>query len=95
MRLNDFFTQTEWLPRVDHTLIGQSLLFDRLTWHAHSHAGYARLQTAVPPSPLNPTEVTSFTPLAWEVPSEGIHAATRQKSTCPSISVRPRSSRML
>jgi hypothetical protein len=83
VRLNDFFTQTEWLPRVDHTLIGQSLLFDRLTWHAHSHAGYARLKTAVAPSPINPTEVTSFSPLAWEVPVEGLHAATRHEIDLP------------
>jgi len=83
VRLNDFFTQTEWLPRVDHTLIGQSLLFDRLTWHAHSHAGYARLRTATAPSPINPTEVASFAPLAWEVPAEGLHAATRHEIDLP------------
>ena len=83
VRVNDFFTQTEWLPRVDHTLIGQSLLFDRLTWHAHSHAGYGRLQTATPPSSINPTEVTSTTPLAWEVPVEGVHAATRHEIDLP------------
>ncbi|MEO8494440.1 MAG: organic solvent tolerance protein OstA [Planctomycetota bacterium] len=82
-RLNDFFTQTEWLPRVDHTLIGQSLLFDRLTWHAHSHAGYARLRTASAPSAINPTEVASFAPLAWEVPAEGLHAATRHEIDMP------------
>ena len=83
VRLNDFFTQTEWLPRFDHTLIGQSLLFDRLTWHAHSHAGYARLRTATAPSPINPTEVAAFAPLAWEVPVEGIHAATRHEIDLP------------
>ena len=36
VRLNDFFTETEWLPRLDHFLFGQSLLFDRLTWHEHT-----------------------------------------------------------
>jgi hypothetical protein len=83
VRLNDFFTQTEWLPRVDHTLIGHSLLFDRLTWHTHSHAGYARLQTASPPDPINPTEVARFFPLAWEAEREGIHAATRHELDLP------------
>ncbi|MBC8352603.1 MAG: hypothetical protein H8E66_11475 [Planctomycetes bacterium] len=82
-RVNDFFTQTEWLPRLDHTLIGQAFLFDRLTWHAHSHAGYARLRTADAPRPINPTEVTSFAPLAWEVPVEGLHAATRHEIDMP------------
>ncbi|MCA9147528.1 MAG: hypothetical protein KDB05_32365, partial [Planctomycetales bacterium] len=69
VRLNDFFTQTEWLPRLDHTLIGQSLFADWLTWNAHSHVGYARLKTAVAPTALNPSEVASFSPLAWETPS--------------------------
>ena len=30
VRLNPFFTETEWLPRVDHFWIGQPLLGDRL-----------------------------------------------------------------
>ena len=46
VRINPWFTQTEWLPRFDHFLLGQSLLSDRLTWLAHSHVGYARLQIA-------------------------------------------------
>lgn len=83
VRLNDFFTQTEWLPRFDHTLIGQSFLFDRMTWNAHSHVGYAKLRTASPPDPVNPTEVARFSPLAWEVPAEGIHTATRHAVSAP------------
>ncbi|HYW78911.1 MAG TPA: hypothetical protein VE890_05005, partial [Thermoguttaceae bacterium] len=39
-RMNDFFTQTEWLPRADHFWLGQPLLGDRLTWYEHSSAGY-------------------------------------------------------
>ena len=83
VRLNDFFTQTEWLPRADYTLLGQSLLFDKLTWHSHSHAGYARLQPASAPSAINPTEVASFAPLAWEVPVEGLHTSTRHEIDLP------------
>ncbi|HZL90033.1 MAG TPA: organic solvent tolerance protein OstA [Pirellulaceae bacterium] len=80
-RLNDFFTQTEWLPRVDHFTFGQSLLFDRLSWHEHSHVGYARLQVA--DTPTNPVDLAKFSPMAWEVEQEGIRAATRQEVDLP------------
>ena len=82
-RLNDFYTQTEWLPRFDHFLLGQSVLFDRLTWYTHSHVGYANLGVADSPSPINPQEVADFTLLPWEVPREGIHAATRHELDWP------------
>jgi hypothetical protein len=90
-RVNDFFTQTEWLPRFDHTLLGQSFLFDRMTWNAHSHVGYAKLKTASPPSAINPTEVAKTTPLAWETAPgmipfasrEGLHTSTRHEIALP------------
>ena len=41
-RINDFFMETEQLPRVDHFWIGQSLWTDRLTWYEHTSAGYFR-----------------------------------------------------
>jgi hypothetical protein len=82
-RINPFFTQTEWLPRFDHYLLGQSLLGDRLTWHGHSHVGYAKLRIADPPSAINPGEVAKYDPLAWEVEREGIHVATRQELDWP------------
>jgi hypothetical protein len=88
-RLNEFVTQTEWLPRLDHFLLGQSLLFDRLTWHAHSHVGYARLQIADPP--LDPVQNAKWTYLPWEtdpggvdpVDREGLRAVTRQELDLP------------
>lgn len=83
VRTNDFFTQTEWLPRFDHFLLGQSLLGDRLTWQGHSHVGYANLRTAVPPDPINPSEVAKYDPLAWEADREGIHVATRHELDWP------------
>ena len=83
VRLNDFFTTTEWLPRADHFLLGESFLYDRVTWYGHSHAGYAHLRTAEPPSSLNPSEVAKFDPLAWEADREGIHLATRQELDVP------------
>ena len=81
VRLNDFVTQTEWLPRLDHFLVGQSLLFDTLTWHEHSQVGYARLQTAVPPT--NAVDAAKFDPLPWESQQEGVVASSRQSIELP------------
>jgi len=86
-RVNDFFTQTEWLPRFDHFLLGQSI-FDRLTWHAHSHVGYAQLRTVDP-------AIFAFEPaqasLPWETDMggarfedrSGLHTATRHEIDWP------------
>jgi hypothetical protein len=88
VRLNDFFTQTESLPAFDHYLLGQSFLFDLLTWSAHSHVGYHRLRTAeLPPPGSEPTQV----PLPWETTTAGVqydqrvglNASTRQELDLP------------
>jgi hypothetical protein len=88
VRLNDFFTQTEWLPRGDHFLLGYSL-FDRFTWFAHSQVGYAQLRTAELPGPGTGEPVPAA--LLWERdllgnPYEqrsGLRAATRQELDLP------------
>jgi len=58
-RLRPWVTETQWAPRADGYLIGQSI-FDRLTYSAHGSAGYALLRTAsggdVAP-PIDPTDV--------------------------------------
>ena len=51
VRLNPFFTETEWLPRGDHFWLGQPLLNDRLTWYEHTSIGYARFKSATRQSP--------------------------------------------
>jgi hypothetical protein len=81
VRLNDFFMQTEWLPRLDHFWLGQSFLGDRLTWYEHSSAGYARLRTAEPPS--NPVELAKFGLLPGEAEVEGERFVTRQEVDFP------------
>ncbi|GIW94176.1 MAG: hypothetical protein KatS3mg110_2217 [Pirellulaceae bacterium] len=81
VRLNDFFTQTEWLPRFDHFLYGHALFGDRLTWNAHTTVGYGHLRTAV--APLNPIDAAKFDPLAWEQDREGLRAVTRQELSWP------------
>ncbi|MGA2061931.1 MAG: hypothetical protein ABSG67_15705, partial [Thermoguttaceae bacterium] len=63
VRLNNFFTQTEWLPRADHFWLGQPLLNDTFTWYEHSTASFARFRPAN--TPANPND-QPFYYLPWE-----------------------------
>jgi hypothetical protein len=81
VRPNGFVTDTQWLPRVDHFLFGQPLLFDRLTWHEHTSVGYAQMLTASPPT--DPAQVAVISPLPWEAEREGVRAATRHELDLP------------
>lgn len=50
-------TETNWLPRVDGHLIGQTFLDDWLVYNARANAGYAQLRpTGVPPFAVLPTD---------------------------------------
>lgn len=80
-RLNDFFTQTEWLPRIDHYILGQELLGDSLTWFAHSQAGYANHKVASTPS--NPELQNQFSLFPWEANVQGERFVTRQEIDLP------------
>ena len=82
LRINDFFTQTNWLPRYDHFWLGQSLLMDRLTWYEHTHVGYAQLKAASVPT--DPVDAAKFDLMAGEEASvSGIRAATRHEIDLP------------
>ncbi|MGQ9606947.1 MAG: organic solvent tolerance protein OstA [Thermogutta sp.] len=65
VRMNKFFTQTEWLPRFDHYRLGTSFLYDSLTWYTHTSLGFARLRTAS--TPQDPADAAAFAYLPWEV----------------------------
>ncbi len=87
-QVNDFFTETQWLPRLDHYWLGQSLLGDRLTWFAHSQAAYADQNVAT--FPTNPTLASQFAYLPWEVDplgnpvnTNGERLITRQEIDLP------------
>ena len=80
IRLNEFFMQTESLPRFDHFVLGRSIA-DLATWHAHSVIGYQRLQTAS--TPQSPANQAKFTQLPWEADVEGVRASTRQEIDFP------------
>ena len=80
-QINDFFTQTSWLPRVDHFMIGQPLFGDRVVWHNHSSLGYGRIRVAEPPT--DATDLAEFDPLAWETDATGIRFHTRHELDFP------------
>ncbi|MEM6330154.1 MAG: organic solvent tolerance protein OstA [Planctomycetota bacterium] len=81
-RINDFFTQTQWLPRLDHYLLGQDVAGGAATWFAHSQAAYANLKpasTATSPGLAPP----AFVLFPWEANTEGERVATRQEIDLP------------
>ena len=80
-RVNDFYTATEQLPRLDHYLLGGSLFGDRLTLSGHSKVGYERLQVATLPD--NPSEAALYSPTPGEIESSGVVASTRQELSMP------------
>jgi len=80
-QVNPFFTETQWLPRVDHYWLGESLLGDRLTWFEHSQAAYANINVAT--TPTEPTLASQFTTLPWEADVEGERLVTRQEIDMP------------
>ncbi|HMO15636.1 MAG TPA: organic solvent tolerance protein OstA [Pirellulaceae bacterium] len=82
VRINDFLTQTNWLPRLDHHIIGQSVFGSNLVWHAHSHIGYGQFQAA--DAPNNPVDLLLYTPLEWEIAdAAGVRLGTRQELDLP------------
>lgn len=80
-RLNDFFTETEWFPRLDHFWLGEPLLNDAFTWYEHSNLGYARLRQASVPS--DPQEASRWILEPWDYSHEGIRFATRHELNWP------------
>jgi hypothetical protein len=81
-RVNDFFTQTNWLPRADHFWLGQPLFGDALTWYEHSSAGYAQFRQLTVPQ--NPANDGPFNFLPWEQNNtQGGRFVTRQELDCP------------
>lgn len=81
IQINDFFTQTSWLPRLDHFVIGQPLANNRIIWHGRSNAGFGRLRVAEPPT--DPTDLAQFDPLAGEADVDGFRLHTRQEIEFP------------
>lgn len=79
-RINDFFTETEWLPRADHYWLGQDL-GEWLSWSEHTNVAYAHQRVAT--TPTDPQDAATFQLLPWETDSEGLRAITRQELSAP------------
>lgn len=85
VRLNDFEYQTDWLPRVDLTVLGEPLANTGLIWSSHSSVGYGAIQPAQAPSDPN----DPFTPLVdpggqpYFPNSDGVVAMTRHEIDLP------------
>ncbi len=80
-RVNDFYTETESLPRFDHYWLGQDLFGERFTYNAVSSAGYLHQRPAE--APTDPIELAKYAPQPWESDSEGVVASTRQELSYP------------
>jgi len=80
-RVNEFFTETDWLPRLDHYTLGQDVFNQRFTYSQHTNVGYSHQKVAS--TPLDPRDAATFAILPWESDSEGVRAATRQELSLP------------
>ncbi|RIK86994.1 MAG: organic solvent tolerance protein OstA [Planctomycetota bacterium] len=80
-QVNDFYSETQYLPRLDHYWLGTSLLDDRITWFEHSSAAYAEYEVAAAPS--EPTLAAQWVPLPWDAQSSGERLFTTHEFDLP------------
>ena len=80
-RINNFFTQTQWLPKFDHYWLGQSLLSDHLTWYEHTSLAYANIGLGGAPS--DPVLAAQWKRLPWEFNVRGERLITRHEIDAP------------
>ena len=74
-RTDKFYTQTSWLPRIDHFWLGQALAHSNLTWYEHTKIGFAQFRTAS--SPYAEDDKAMFRYLDWELtPNSSNNLAT-------------------
>ncbi|MCA9000028.1 MAG: hypothetical protein KDA80_23730, partial [Planctomycetaceae bacterium] len=79
-RSNDFVNQTDWLPKLDVTLLGEPVFGSPVLWSQHSSVGYGHLHQADgPPNPF----VDPFSPLPYFQDSQGLVAMTRHELSLP------------
>jgi len=80
-RVNPFFTQSEWWPRLDHYWLGQPLAQDALTWYQHSGVSYVRQNLPQTPTPGQGLGI--WTTLPYENNVIGERLATRHELDLP------------
>ena len=65
VRTDSFYTQTNWLPKLDHYLVGQSLCDSPFVWYEHTKIGFAQFKTT--DSPYDAVDRANFRYLDWEL----------------------------
>ena len=81
-RLDNFVTETNWLPRFDHFLIGQDLFDQKFTWSEHTSVGYEQFKVNTLPSAAAGDEAVSHLP--WEPQNfSGARLITRNELDLP------------
>lgn len=70
VRTDSFYTQTNWLPKLDHYWLGQALCESPFVWYEHTKIGYAQFKST--DSPYDPTDEDMFRYLDWELSSDSV-----------------------
>ncbi|HCS53944.1 MAG TPA: hypothetical protein DIW81_20550 [Planctomycetaceae bacterium] len=78
-QLNEFETETNWLPKADLTILGEPLLWDRLVYSSRSSAGYGQLRPG--DAPDDPNDL--YVPLTYTPEAEGVVLSTRHELSMP------------
>ncbi|MBQ9126835.1 MAG: organic solvent tolerance protein OstA, partial [Thermoguttaceae bacterium] len=65
IRTDDFYTQTNWLPRLDHYWLGEPLFGSNLIWYEHTRLGYGQFKTT--DIPYADEDKALFRYLDWEL----------------------------
>jgi hypothetical protein len=81
VRVDPFFTQSEWWPRLDHYWMAQPLLNDAVSWYEHSSISYVR--QSLPQTPTPGQGLNIWTTLPYENDVIGERIATRQELDLP------------
>ena len=81
VRVDPFFTQTEWWPRLDHFTMGQPLLRDAVTWYERSSVAYAK--QSLPQTPTAGQGLSIWTLLPYESNVIGERLVTRHELDLP------------
>ncbi|MDR1485552.1 MAG: hypothetical protein LBT09_12105 [Planctomycetaceae bacterium] len=77
--LDEFYTNANQLPRLDHYLIGRSFLYDKLTFYSHTRVGYIDYNVAESPYAPNSSawyrDANFFRYLPWELNTGSLTSA--------------------